>query len=92
MRAGLTTGTQVYADGYYHMTYTTSDHIEMVRSRTLKGLLVGAVRNVYSEPNSTRSAFMVRTLTTDQPLPARPLPHLPTQLPPSLGRESEREK
>lgn len=51
----------VWADGYYHMTYTTPDHIEMVRATTLKGLLVGRVRVIYSETNSTRSANMVRT-------------------------------
>lgn len=48
----------VYAQGFYHMTYTSSDHIEIVRSRTLSGLLIGKVRTVWTDANETRNAFM----------------------------------
>lgn len=63
VRAAAPDPSIVYAHGYYHMTYTSGDHIEMVRSKTLRGLLVGKVRTVYNEYNSTagRSANIVRT-------------------------------
>lgn len=61
VRAAAPDPSIVYANGYYHMTYTSADHIEMVRARTLKGLLIGKVRQVYFEPNITRNAYIVRT-------------------------------
>lgn len=61
VRAGAADPSIVYAHGWYHMTYTSADHIEMVRSRTLKGLLIGKVRTIYTEFNTTagRDANMV---------------------------------
>lgn len=60
VRAAAPDPSIVYAGGYYHMTYTSADHIEMVRSKTLRGLLIGKVRTVYSETNSTRASNIVR--------------------------------
>lgn len=61
VRAAAPDPSIVYAHGWYHMTYTSADHIEMVRSRTLRGLLVGKVRTVYAEFNATagRNANLV---------------------------------
>lgn len=64
VRAAAPDPSIVYAHGWYHMTYTSADHIEMVRSRTLRGLLVGKVRTVYAEFNATagRNANLVSQL------------------------------
>lgn len=65
VRAGAADPSIVYAHGWYHMTYTAVDNIEMARSRTLKGLLIGEVRSLYTEFNMTagREANMVCTPT-----------------------------
>lgn len=59
VRAAAPDPSIVYAHGYYHITYTSADHIEMVRARTLRGLLIGKVRTVYMESNATRAGYMV---------------------------------
>lgn len=66
VRAAAPDPSIVYAHGHYYMTYTSSDHIEMVESKTLRGLLVGKVRTVYTEANSTRSSNIVRIFVTQQ--------------------------
>lgn len=60
VRAAAPDPSIVFANGYYHLTYTSADHIEMVRAKTLKGLLIGKVRQVYFELNATRNAYIVR--------------------------------
>ncbi|KAK6069538.1 glycosyl hydrolase family 43 protein [Seiridium cupressi] len=48
----------VYAGGYYHLTYTSYDHIEITRAQHLSGLLTGETKVIWTDTNSTRSANM----------------------------------
>ncbi|KAH6884558.1 glycosyl hydrolase [Thelonectria olida] len=48
----------VYADGYYHLTYTTYDHIEITKATTLAGLIDGETKTIWTDSNKTRSANM----------------------------------
>lgn len=59
VRAAAPDPSVVYANGNYYMTYTAVDHIEIIRSRTLRGLLIGSIRIAYVERNATRDAYMV---------------------------------
>ncbi|KAH7235421.1 glycosyl hydrolase [Fusarium tricinctum] len=48
----------VFANGFYHLTYTSYDHIEITRSKTLGGLLTGETKTIWSDKNTTRNANM----------------------------------
>ncbi|KAH8203329.1 hypothetical protein TruAng_002525 [Truncatella angustata] len=48
----------VYADGYYHLTYTSYDHIEITRAEKISGLLTGEPKTIWTDTNTTRSANM----------------------------------
>lgn len=67
VRAAAPDPSIVYANGHYYMTYTSSTHIEMIRSTTLKGLLIGSVRVVYFDANITRNANLVCVVPYSEP-------------------------
>ncbi|KAM5349656.1 hypothetical protein ACJ41O_006161 [Fusarium nematophilum] len=48
----------VFADGYYHLTYTTYDHIEITRAKTLAGLIDGETKTIWTDTNRTRNVNM----------------------------------
>ncbi|EEU33844.1 uncharacterized protein NECHADRAFT_18397, partial [Fusarium vanettenii 77-13-4] len=48
----------VYADGYYHLTYTTYNHIEITKAAKLGDLINGETKTIWTDTNRTRSANM----------------------------------
>ncbi|KAF5027828.1 hypothetical protein F66182_55 [Fusarium sp. NRRL 66182] len=48
----------VYAGGYYHLTYTSYDRIDIVRAKKLGELLDGEIKTIWTDTNSTRNANM----------------------------------
>ncbi|RSL84297.1 hypothetical protein CEP51_004007 [Fusarium floridanum] len=48
----------VYADGYYHLTYTTYSRIEITKAAKLGDLINGETKTIWTDTNRTRSANM----------------------------------
>ncbi|KAH8670712.1 hydrolase [Ilyonectria robusta] len=48
----------VFADGNYHLTYTSYDRIQITRSATLGGLISGETKVIWTDTNTTRNANM----------------------------------
>ncbi|KAK7420776.1 hypothetical protein QQX98_002580 [Neonectria punicea] len=48
----------VFADGQYHLTYTSYNHIEITRATTLGGLIDGETKTIWTDTNRTRNANM----------------------------------
>ncbi|KAI8682412.1 hypothetical protein NCS56_00363800 [Fusarium sp. Ph1] len=48
----------VFADGYYHLTYTTYNHIEITKAKKLGDLINGETKTIWTDTNRTRSANM----------------------------------
>lgn len=45
----------VYVDGHYHLTYTTTRNIELIRATTLEGLKTGERKVVFKDTDPLRS-------------------------------------
>ncbi|KAH7121735.1 glycosyl hydrolase [Dactylonectria estremocensis] len=48
----------VFADGYYHLTYTSYSRIEITKATKLGGLINGETKTVWTDTNRTRNANM----------------------------------
>lgn len=44
----------VYSDGYYYMTTTTWDDVQITRATTLEGLKTGEVKTVWTDSDPSR--------------------------------------